>query len=121
MKYFSLFLLSTFLLSSCATIVNDPTVPITFSFSDGSEGTCKVYNKRINMTVSIPGTHQIRRSDDNLQFNCKSENGKTGFGSIPSTMGAKIVASAVFIDLGIVDAITDKHRNYPASFIIPVK
>jgi hypothetical protein len=36
-------------------------------------------------------------------------------------MGAKIVASAVFIDLGIVDAITDKHRNYPASYIIPVK
>ena len=41
-------------------------------------------------------------------------------GGIPSSMGAKIVASAVFLDLGIVDSITDKHRTYPASFVIPV-
>ena len=40
---------------------------------------------------------------------------------IPSTMGAKIVASAVFLDFGITDAITDKHRKYPASFVIPIK
>ena len=40
---------------------------------------------------------------------------------IPSTMGGKIIASAVFIDFGIVDAITDKHRKYPASFVIPIK
>ena len=26
-----------------------------------------------------------------------------------------------FLDFGIVDAITDKHRNYPASFVIPVR
>ena len=37
-----------------------------------------------------------------------------------STVGAKIVASAVFIDFGITDAITDKHRDYPASFVIPI-
>ncbi|MBT3593252.1 MAG: hypothetical protein HN519_04720, partial [Hellea sp.] len=47
-------------------------------------------------------------------------NGATGVGGIPSAMGAKIVASAVFLDLGIVDSITDKHRTYPASFVIPV-
>ena len=46
--------------------------------------------------------------------------GATGVGGIPSAMGAKIVASAVFLDLGIVDSITDKHRTYPASFVIPV-
>ena len=62
----------------------------------------------------------IRRSDDNLQYNCTSSNGATGVGGIPSSMGAKIVASAVFIDLGIVDSITDKHRTYPSSFVIPV-
>lgn len=28
--------------------------------------------------------------------------------------------SAVFFDLGITDAITDKHRYYPASYILPV-
>jgi hypothetical protein len=35
-------------------------------------------------------------------------------------MGGKIIASAVFLDFGIVDAITDKHREYPASYVIPV-
>jgi hypothetical protein len=35
-------------------------------------------------------------------------------------MDAKIVASAVFIDFGITDAITGKHRQYPASFVIPM-
>jgi hypothetical protein len=30
------------------------------------------------------------------------------------------VASAVFIDLGITDAITDMHREYPASFVVPL-
>lgn len=36
-------------------------------------------------------------------------------------MGAEIVASAVFLDFGIVDAITDKHRKYPTSFVIPIQ
>jgi hypothetical protein len=35
-------------------------------------------------------------------------------------MGGKIVASAVFLDLGIVDSITDKHREYPSNFVIPI-
>jgi len=34
--------------------------------------------------------------------------------------GAKIVASAVFIDFGITDAITDKHREYPSNYVIPM-
>ena len=63
----------------------------------------------------------IRRSDDQLVFTCETEDGRKATGAIPSTVGAKIVASAVFIDFGITDAITDKHREYPASFVIPVK
>ena len=38
-----------------------------------------------------------------------------------STTGAKIVVSAIFLDFGIVDSITDKHRDYPASYVIPIK
>ena len=60
----------------------------------------------------------IRRSDDNLQYNCTSSNGATGVGGIPSSMGAKIVASTVFIDLSIFDSITDEHRTYPDNFVI---
>ena len=108
-------------LASCATITNDPNVPVSLSFSDGSEGTCQISNKRMALTVDIPSTPMIRRSDDALKYDCETTDGRKSFGSIPSTMGGKIVASAVFLDFGIVDAITDKHRNYPANFVLPVK
>ena len=121
---FKAFTLITFLvfLSSCATIVNDANVPVTLSFSDGSSGSCKLSNKRMQYQVDIPGTHQIRRSDDALKFDCKTDGGKTAFGSIPSEMeGAKLAGSVVFFDLGITDSITDKHRTYTPNFTIPVK
>ena len=75
---FKTFTLITFLvfLSSCATIVNDANVPVSLSFSDGSSGSCKLSNKRMQYQVDIPGTHQIRRSDDALKFDCKTESGK---------------------------------------------
>ena len=109
-------------LTSCATIVNDAEVPVTHSFSDGSSGSCKLSNKRMQYQVDIPGTHQIRRSDDALKFDCKTESGKTAFGSIPSEIeDAKLAGSVVFFDLGITDSITDKHRTYTPNFVIPVK
>ena len=108
--------------TSCATIVNDANVPVTLSFSDGSSGSCKLSNKRMQYQVDIPGTHQIRRSDDALKFDCKTENGKTAFGSIPSEIeDGKLAGSVVFFDLGITDSITDKHRTYTPNFTIPVK
>ena len=114
-------LLSFVTLVSCATIVNDANIPVSLSFSDGSEGNCKLSNKRANYDVVVPGTHMIRRSDDALRYDCTSKNGKTGFGSIPSGVeGGKIAASVFFWDLGITDSITDKHRTYPASFVVPV-
>ena len=120
MRYF--FLLGLFpILFGCASITNDAYVPVALSFSDGSEGECQLENKRYAETVSVPGTPMVRRSDDVLRFRCKTTDGGEAFGSIPSTIGAKIVASAVFLDLGITDAITDKHREYPSSYVIPVK
>ena len=108
-------------LSACATLTNDSHQPVSLAFSDGSEGTCKLQNKREIYEVSIPSTTMIRRSDDMLRYDCVSKNGKKGFGGIPTTVGGKIVASAVFLDFGITDAITDKHREYPQSYVIPVK
>ena len=115
-------LLSGIILTSCATIVNDANVPVSLSFSDGSSGNCQLTNKRVSLSVSIPSTTMVRRSDDALRFNCTTKSGKKGFGSIPSEMeGAKLGASVVFFDLGITDAITDKHRTYPSSYVIPVR
>ncbi len=108
-------------LSSCASITNDAFVPMAISFSDGSSGTCQITNKRMSIEAPIPSAPMIRRSDDNLQLNCKTDDGRTAIASVPSSMGGKIVASAVFLDFGIVDSITDKHREYPASYVVPVK
>lgn len=104
----------------CATLTNDPMTPVSISFSDGSEGQCVFENKRGRWPTPIPVTVMVRRSDDALKWHCKTEDGRESLGSIPSTMDAKIVASAVFIDFGITDSITDKHRMYPASFVIPM-
>ncbi|MDA0862968.1 MAG: hypothetical protein O3A99_09685 [Proteobacteria bacterium] len=113
--------LSIMTLVGCATLTNDAQIPISLSFSDNSEGTCELTNKRMQLSVQVPGTAMVRRSDDALRIDCETENGDRATGSVQSEMGAKIIASAVFLDFGIVDAITDKHRNYSSSFVIPVK
>ena len=105
----------------CATLTEDAMTPIMLSFSDGSSGECRLDNKRGNWETEIPATVSVRKSDDTLKFNCKTDDGREAVGGIPSTMGGKIIASAVFLDFGITDAITDKHRKYPVSVTIPVK
>lgn len=105
----------------CATLTEDPMVPVALSFSDGASGECTTENKRGRWPTPVPAVVSVRRSDDPLKYDCQSENGGKAAGSIPSTMGAKIIASAVFIDLGITDAITDMHREYPPSYVIPIK
>ena len=75
----------------------------------------------MSIESEIPSSPMIRRSDDKLNLDCVTEDGRSSIASVPSTMGGKIVACAVFLDFGIVDAITDKHRVYPASFVIPIK
>ena len=121
MRNIILILTSIFVLTSCATIVNDPNVPVSLSFSDGSDGECRLSNKRGSWSGKIPQTFQIRRSDDALRFDCTTASGKKGFGSIPSEIeGAKLAGSIIFFDFGITDSITDKHRIYPSNFVIPV-
>ena len=53
-------ILSSILLASCATIVNDPNTPVALSFSDGSEGTCNLTNNTFNKHAT------------NIQHSCKS-------------------------------------------------
>ena len=111
-----------FSLGGCATIVNDSHIPLTVSFSDGSSGECYFTNKRGAWTSQVPtATVMIRRSDDSLHYNCTIEDGRKATGIIRSQMeGGKLAASVVFLDLGITDAITDKHRTYQGDIVIPV-
>ncbi|OLS42876.1 hypothetical protein [Rhodovulum sulfidophilum] len=108
-------------LGAYASITNDANVPVALSFSTGEPGSCKLSNKRQAQVTEIPAVVSVRRSDDALRYDCKTRRGREAVGAIPSTMGGKIVASAVFLDFGIVDSITDKHREYPASYVIPVE
>ena len=108
------------IMSGCATLTEDAMTPIALSFSDGSPGKVTLQNKRGAWQDKLPSTVTVRKSDDGLKYNAETVDGRTAVGIIPSEMGAKIVASAVFLDFGITDAITDKHRRYPASYVIPV-
>lgn len=110
-------------LNGCATIVNDPTIPLTATFSDGSAGDCTFRNKRGAWSSAIPTSSvMIRRSDDALIYDCTTADGRRSNGSIRSEMeDGKIAASVVFWDLGITDSITDKHRTYQGNVVIPVR
>lgn len=107
--------------TGCATLTEDSMTPIAVSFSDGSNGQCEFDNKRGRWTAEIPSTVSIRKSDDALKYRCTTEDGRAASGAIESEMGGKIIASAVFLDFGITDAITDKHRKYTPSFVIPIR
>ncbi len=110
------------LLAGCATIVNDPMIPLQVNFSDGSEGECEFRNKRGMWTTPIPtNSVLIRRSDDALSYDCETSDGREAKGMLRSEIeGEKIGASVVFFDLGITDAITDKHRTYQGNVVISV-
>ena len=102
----------------CATLTSDAMTPIEFSFSDGSTGNCHLRNKRGAWKVDVPNTVYVRRSDDYLIYSCEDESGVKSTGEIPSTTSPKLAASIIFLDLGITDAITDKHREYPHTYVV---
>ncbi|MEM7765034.1 MAG: hypothetical protein AAF290_13290 [Pseudomonadota bacterium] len=109
-------------LSGCATLTNDANIPIAVSFSDGASGTCTFSNKRGTWTVDVPseGT-QIRRSDDDLNYTCVTADGRSIEGAIQSEIEKdKWFASVVFLDFGLTDSITDKHRTYDRNPVIGV-
>lgn len=118
----ALALATLWVLSGCATLVNDPNIPIGVSFSDGSPGQCTFRNKRGTWESPIPtGGVMIRRSDDALHYVCSTADGREAQGSIRSEIEAeKFGASVLFLDLGITDAITDKHRRYADFVVIPI-
>ena len=113
-------LVVTIIVSSCATLTNDPNQQIQFVGMNCKDQVvkCNLSNKRGSWTVELPGSTPIRRSDDVLRVECANSEGERYLMTAQSKIGAKLIASAVFLDLGIVDAITDKHREYPEQIIV---
>ena len=62
--------------TACSTLTKDSHVPMNLSFSDNSGGKCDLQNKRESYEVEIPGTENIRRSDDALRYDCKTKHGR---------------------------------------------
>lgn len=107
-------------ISGCATLTSDSHQQMSFN-AVGCEPfslQCEAWNKRESYTFSPPTKIGVRRSDDALHITCTDKEGRRFMESVSSTVGGKIVASAVFLDLGITDAITDMHREYPQSVTI---
>lgn len=103
----------------CATIVNDPMIPVEFIPQGCAALECTAKNKRGSWDFSAPGTVMIRRSDDALNLSCRRADGETFTTSVRSEMeGAKLMGSVVFFDLGITDSITDKHRIYASQVLL---
>ena len=119
MRTLSILGLMALLCTGCATITNDPMQPVQFvaPACGGVKLDCSASNKRGSWQFAPPETVMIRRSDDLLKIRCEAGD-EFYFQDIPSRMGGKIVASAVMIDFGITDAITDKHREYPAQIVL---
>ena len=110
------------ILSGCATMTNEAHVPINLSFSDNSAGECSLQNKRESYNTKIPASILVRRSDDPLSYDCTTKDRRKAEGKINSKIGQSMAGNII---LGggigaIIDANNDMHRNYPASFIIPV-
>ena len=66
--------LSTF---GCATLTSYAMDPIALSFSNGGNGNCVLTNKRGVWTTEVPVTIPIRRSDDDLKYECETEDGRS--------------------------------------------
>lgn len=110
-------------LAGCATLTNDPETPIALVFSNGEKGSCKLTNKRGAWIVSVPSKSMVRRSSDLLRYDCETESGKIGFGTIKSGIEAEktAVSTVGFFYGGFVDFANDTYRTYPESVIIQVK
>ena len=124
MKNNSLFvvLLVAGTITGCSTITNESHLPINLSFSDNSAGNCDLRNKRESYKVQIPSSVLVRRSDDPLVYDCTTDDGRKANGSIISKIGQTMAGNIIFGGgIGaVIDANNDMHREYPASFVIPV-
>lgn len=115
-----LFIILVFAVSGCATLTNDALQPVAFKTlgCPDSGVQCVATNKRGQYEFTPPTSVLIRRSDDVLKVECQDANGKQHRESVASSIGITKMAMSVVLDLGITDAITDKHRSYPQQVLI---
>ena len=103
------------ILTGCATLTNDPTQPVHFATPGcaKSQEHCLAYNRRGSWMFDPPETVFVRRSDDPLRVVCERSGRKPYTNETGSVIGPKFAASIVLVGVGLTDAVTDMHREYP--------
>ena len=107
--------------AGCATLTNDPYQLIQFvaPYCGNKKIECTATNKRGDHNFSPPEIVRIQRSDDDLTVVCKM-NGTdlSPQDKVLSRMKGSIYELVLALDLGIVDAIKDRHREYPDPIVL---
>ena len=110
-------------IAGCASLTRELTQPVTVHAPGCSEEvSCTLSHKRGSYQVTVPpGVTQVRRSDDPLQVSCSSGE-KHWIGQIEGQRGGRAWGNVIFGGGigGIIDANTDAHWDYPASFAVPL-
>ena len=109
--------------AGCASIVKDKWQNISITAPECEEAVqCTLRNKRGAFLIAVPGTVNVRKSDDPLHIECKGEEGKSYIGVAESKMGDMIWGNMVLGGVvgAFIDSSTDAHRIYPHLISVPM-
>ena len=109
--------------TGCSSIVNEKTASISVDSPGCPAGTeCTLKHKKGEYRVRTPGHVTVQKSDDPLQIDCRSPDGRAYVNAAESKMGSMIWGNIIFGGgVGaIVDAHTDAHRIYPHTIKVPM-
>lgn len=123
MKKLILIATMSVLTTGCASMLNDANTPVNLSLSSGERGRCELYNNSGTWMSDVPGSVSVRRSNDDLTYNCTSDGDKKTSGAIKSTISPAVIGNVIFgiaAPIGVlIDVSSNKHRKYPDSYVIP--
>ena len=100
--------------SGCASITKDDATLVQVQAEGCPEETmCTLSNKKGSWKVTPPGSVAVTRSDDALHVACRGPDGEAvGRGLNESEIGGSFWVNLLWWPGMIVDAHTDKHRDY---------
>lgn len=98
----------------CASITKDEATLVQVNAEGCPEETeCTLKNKKGSWKVKPPGSVAVRRSDDALRVSCSApDGGAVGEGLSESEIGGAFWVNLLWWPGMVVDAHTDKHRDY---------
>ena len=100
-------------MGGCASITKDDNTLVQVNAEGCPVDTeCTLSNKKGSWTVAPPGAVAVMRSDDSLQIACRTPDGQQVQLMNESKIGGSFWVNLLWWPGMIVDAHTDKHRDY---------